>query len=225
MSKVKEKQQALIMRRNGESIKEIAKALGVSKGSVSLWCQEIELTIQQKRRLKEKQIQAGAYGREIGAKSNKKKRLNAIEAYKFNGLKNIGTLSDRDLLLLGIGLYWGEGIKSRSGMAAIVNSDPDIIKLSHRWFRKCFQVHDSEFRPYVYVSAHHHDRANDIVKFWSTELRIKVEYFKIILLKNRPKKRYENHDNYYGVIHLRVRKSTDLKYRILGLIDACRAVD
>ncbi len=33
---------------------------------------------------------------------------------------------------------------------------------------------------------------------------------------------YENYDTYYGVLHLKVRRSANLKYRILGLIDAMK---
>lgn len=54
MAKVKEKQQVLLLRRKGESIKDIAKKLYVSKGSVSLWCQEIVLTPKQATVLKKK---------------------------------------------------------------------------------------------------------------------------------------------------------------------------
>jgi hypothetical protein len=225
MAKVQEKIRAVEMRRQGCSIKDIACELDVSKGSVSLWCQDIILSADQKRNLKEKQIQAGAHGRNIGAQVNKQKRLDIIEQYRNEGEQQINSLSKKELLLLGVGLYWGEGVKSRSGMATIVNSDPGVIQIAKVWFETCFNVEGSDFRPYVYISAHHHARKDVIVQFWSLKLNIPIEFFKIVLLKNRPKKVYENHDDYYGVLHLRVQKSTDLKYRIMGLINACRVVD
>ena len=225
MAKVQEKLQALQMRRQGNSIKDIASTLQVSKGSVSLWCQDIVLSHKQKQHLKQKQIQAGSVGRNMGAQINKQKRLNTIAEYKKTGIQNIGSTSNRDLLLLGIGLYWGEGVKSRSGMAAIVNSDPGVIKVAKQWFQTCFSVKNDDFRPYIYISAHHHKRKAAILEFWRLELHIPIDQFKIILLHNRPKKVYENHDQYYGVLHLRVQKSSNLKYQIIGLIDACRSVD
>lgn len=78
MSKGKEKLQALQFRRKGESITDIANKLNVSKGVVSLWCQEIVLTTSQKKKLKKKQNEAGHSGRMLGAHMNMQKRLDAI---------------------------------------------------------------------------------------------------------------------------------------------------
>lgn len=222
MAKVKEKKKALRLRRKGESIKDIARELGVSRGSVSLWCQDIILTKSQKNKLKQKQIIAGAAGRAVGAEANKQKRLQRIILNNKKGTEQIKALSQRDLLLLGLGLYWGEGIKSRSGMAAIVNSDPEVISIGKQWFETCLGVQPADFRPYVYISSMHETRKNKIISFWSHLLRLPQKSFKVIILKDRPKKRYENHEKYYGVIHLRIKKSTELKYRIMGLIRACQ---
>ncbi|MCB9812157.1 helix-turn-helix domain-containing protein [Candidatus Nomurabacteria bacterium] len=222
MSKPAQKKRAIELRRRGQSIKDIAAVLGVSKSSVSAWCQGISLTDKQKEKLQQKQIDAGNVGRQIGANKNREKRLAAIRDYQEKGVVEIGKLSERDLRLLGIGLYWGEGVKSRSGMAALVNSDPQLIKLGKLWFERCLHVSEEQFTPYVYVSETHAKRERDIILFWSKELNIPSGRFKFIMLKGRPKKRYENHDSYYGVLSLRVCKSTDLKYKIQGLIEACK---
>jgi len=222
MAKVKEKQLALKLRRQGKSIKDIAAKVGVSKGSVSAWCQEVVLTQKQSALLKKKQIAAGDKGRIIGAEMNKKKRLDAIHIHAVAGKEKIGVLSKRDLLMLGIGLYWGEGVKSRNGTASLVNSDPEILLLGKHWFQQCLNVKNIEFNPYVYISETHKSRETEILKYWSEYLDIpKNQFNKIIFLKNRPKKIYENHDSYYGVTSLRIRKGTDMKYRILGLINGC----
>lgn len=222
MSKPQQKLRALELRRKGYSVKEIAASLNVSKGSVSVWCEDVILTARQSLKLKEKQIFSGSVGRQIGAKKNKEKRLCAIEGHRNKGLKDIGALSNRDLFLLGIGLYWGEGVKSRSGMTALVNSDPYVIKLGKLWLEQCLSVTTDSFSPYIYISETHQKRQGEILRFWSDEIGIKNEKFKIIILKSKPKKFYENHNEYYGVLSLRVVKSTDLKYRILGLIEACK---
>jgi len=220
---VEEKQKALQLRRRGLSIKDIASKLGVSKGSVSLWCQEITLTARQVAVLKKIQIEAGNAGRIIGAEINKQKRLDAIARHEVQGKEKIKNLSRRDLLMLGIGLYWGEGVKSRTGTASLVNSDPTLILIGYRWFQECLGVKTEEFNPYIYISEIHKNRENDIIKFWSDYLDIPKSQFKdIIFLKNRPKKIYENHNSYYGVMALMVRKGTDLKYEILGLIEGCK---
>jgi transposase len=48
MAKTKEKQKAVILRKRGKSINEIAHTLGVSKSSVSTWCRDVILTESQK---------------------------------------------------------------------------------------------------------------------------------------------------------------------------------
>ena len=221
MAKVKEKKKALKLRKQGKSISDIANTLGVSKSSVSLWCQEITLTKKQTENLRKIQIAAGHKGRIKGAAMNKHKRLKAIKKHELVGVTEIGLLSKRDMLMLGIGLYWGEGVKSRTGTAALVNSDPSLLIIGKKWFNQCLGVLDTDFRPYIYVSEHHKKRSSNILSFWSKKLDLPSSSFKIIFLKNRPKKLYQNHNEYYGVLQLRVKKSTDLKYRIQGLIEAC----
>lgn len=47
MAKSKEKNKALKLRQQGESIKKIAKKLKIAKSTISLWCRDIELTPEQ----------------------------------------------------------------------------------------------------------------------------------------------------------------------------------
>lgn len=80
-----------------------------------------------------------------------------------------------------------------------------------------------DIRPYLYIREVHKPRVNKILQFWSNFLSLPKEQFPVIIyIKNKHKKVYENHDSYYGVIALRVRAGTELKYKILGLIKACK---
>ncbi len=188
MAKPEAKQAAQKLRARGVSINEIARTLGVAKSSVSLWCQDIRLTPAQQARLRKKQIASGHRGRIAGAAANKRKRLVAIEQHTKQAQELLGAYSTRDLLMLGLGLDWGEGAKSRSGGAAVTNSDPALLVVARDWFQKCFAVKENEFRPYVYISAHHSPRRAQIVSFWSHTLNLPAENFKVILLKTPPKK-------------------------------------
>lgn len=219
MSKSTEKLAALALRRKGESIKDIAKKLQVSPGSVSLWCQSITLTKKQEAILRAKQTSAGQRGRQMGADMNKAKRSAALDTAKQQAEFEFSDITHRELFLLGLGIYWGEGIKSRTSQAAVVNSDPKILQVMIRWFCECLSVKKSEFRPYVYISDMHRDREEIIMTYWKETLKLKREQFKTpIFLHQKPKQKYENHDNYFGVVALRVSKSTNLKYRILAML-------
>jgi hypothetical protein len=223
MSKVQEKKKAHELRRQGWSIKDIAALLSVSKGSVSVWCQEIFLTTKQQENLRHKQLVAGHAGRLKGAAMNKQKRLDAIQATQVTATEIIGSVSKRDLLLLGIGLYWGEGLKARSGGASLINSDPDLLVLGKQWFEQCLGVNPADFRPYVYISESHKQRSSEIITYWSTLLDIPKAHFKGPFYTSvTNKKQYKNHDTHFGVLALRVQKGTHLKYRIQGLISTCK---
>lgn len=210
------------MRRNGMSIKAIASSLGVSSGSVSIWCQSITLSDEQVARIRDAQIKAGHRGRLIGAEMNRKKRETNILAQEAIARSLVGTLTPRDQLMLGIALYWGEGTKARGSTTSIVNSDPETVLFARRWFEQLGITRDL-FNPCVFISEIHKPREKKILRYWQRLLEIPAKQFsRVVYIKTVSKKIYENHDSYYGVLALRIRKGSSLKYRILGLIRACK---
>jgi hypothetical protein len=223
MAKSLKRLEAIKLRRSGIAINIIAKRLKVSKSSVSIWCRDIVLSEQQREKLRQSQIAAGGRGRMIGAEMNRQKRLGQILHYEEEGKRVIGKLSERDKFMIGLGLYWGEGVRAFNSTTAIVNSDPSITLFGLQWFIDILGVRKEDIRPYIYISGAHKFRASEIVGFWSKLLNIpKHQFPALIFIKSRSKKVYENHNSYYGVIALRVRRGTSLKYKILGLIKACK---
>lgn len=221
MAKFEKKRQAQNLRRKGFSIKEIAILLSVSKSSVSLWVREISLTTKQRNRLKARMIKAGHKGRMIGAEKNRKNKEEKIAHYKDEGKKIMNSLSKRDLLMVGLGLYWGEG--SKSGQLSFTNSDPKMIVFMSNWFKKVMGISKPEFMPRIFINKIHKEREKKIFQFWSKLLNIpEAQFQNITYLDVRNKKQYDNYDDYYGVLALRIRKSTDLKYKILGLIEGLK---
>jgi hypothetical protein len=158
MSKFDIKIQALELRRKDVSIKTIAEKLGVSKGTASVWCRDIVLTQKQERRLKEGMIKAGHKGRMLGAEMNKKKKADAIAFYRKSGKNDIVSLSERELFVSGVALYWAEGVKAQQSRLAFVNSDPRLILLMFQWFRICMKVKENEFVPRIFINEMHKKR-------------------------------------------------------------------
>lgn len=203
-------------RRKGKSIKWIAKHLEVSSGSVSLWCRDITLTSEQIENIKIAQIISGYAGRMKGAAMHKQKRLDTIQHYQIAGCKDIGRLSKRDLFLLGLGLYAGEGYKY-GNRAGIANSDPAIIRLMMRWFREICGVRENEFACEVGINQLHKDRVRSVERYWSECTRVPaINFMKTSLKKVTNKKVYENKESHFGVLAIRIRKSANLEYKILG---------
>lgn len=213
--------QALKLRRKGMSIKTISEKLGVSKGTASVWCRDIILTQEQEKHLKEGMIKAGHKGRMLGAEMNRKKKADAIAFFRESGKNDIVSLSQRELFLAGVALYWVEGVKAAQTRLAFVNSDPKLIRFMYRWFRTCLHVRPNEFAPRIFINEMHKKREKILVEYWSSLLQLPKEQFgNVVFLKMKQKKVYENYDSYFGVLSLGVTKSTNLKYKILGLIEA-----
>jgi len=211
------------MRRNGASLRNISDRLNVSKSTASLWCRNIKLTQSQRQLLTLNQIKAGERGRMIGAQMNRRKKEAKIAFYDKQGQEAIKNISDRDFFMLGLALYWGEG--SKTDKLSFVNSEPGMIKFMFSWFKKNMKVSNNDFMPRIFINSIHKPRINDVINFWASFLELpKGQFGNPIFLDIKQKKVYKNYNEYYGVLALRIRKSTDIKYRILGLLKAIKRV-
>ena len=220
MAKYKEKIKAQELRERGRSIKEITKTLNVSKGSVSVWCRDIKLTKKQIARLDEKQLKGGYKGRMKGARIQRKKYLKKVTELEKEGFNQIKKLSKKDILIAGTALYWGEGNR-KWHISGFVNSDPRRIKFMIFWFKNVLEIDKNRLSLRVGINQIHKNRIKKVEKYWSKITGIpKNQFTKTILQKVKNKKVYKNHDNYYGTLHIRIRKSSDLQHKIHGLINS-----
>lgn len=221
MAKSKLSLRAHDLRRKGYSISEIAEKLKVAKSSASLWCRGVQLTLNQKDRITKKAIQAGHRGRLLGAETNRQKKLAVIAEYTQNGKVETARLTQKELLVAGIALYWGEG--SKVGQLSFINADKDMILFMYHWFQLVIGINKHDFMPRIYVNAQHIDRKKEIEKYWATVLDIpSLQFRRTVFIKRPQRKKYANHSNYYGLLSLRIRNSTNVKYRILGLIEGLK---
>ena len=218
MAKSKEKNKALKLRQRGESIKDIARRLKVVKSTISLWCRDIKLTPEQTQRLHEKMIKGGYEGRMKGARMQYERRLRKIKEWRRERIKQIGKLSNRDLLITGISLYWGEGAR-KTRRVSFSNSDPRMIKFMVKFFRKICKIDKNRFTAYIGINKIHKNRIREVENYWSKITNIPREQFtKTTLIKAKNKKNYKNFPIHYGTITIKIRKSAGLYYQILGLI-------
>lgn len=220
MAKFKEKIQAQKLRKQGQSIKDIAKKLGVSKSSASVWCQDIQLTKKQIARLDKKQKMGAYRGRLKGAQIQRKRYLKKVEKLEKEGIREVGRLSERDLFIAGIGLYWGEGNR-KWNISGLGNSDPEMIKFMISWFKNILDIDENRLSLHVGINQIHKNRVKDVEKYWSRVTGIpKSQFTKTSLQKVENKKVYENHNEHYGTLYIRIRRSADFQHKIHGLINA-----
>ncbi len=224
MAKLERKEEALRLRREGWLLPEIAATLEISKSTAGIWCREIELSERSRGLLCSRADSRQMKGRLIGAEMNRRKREERVQTSEEWARDQIGELTTRELLFTGIGLYWGEGAKDRK--LNFTNSDPALLTFMKAWFMQVLEVDPKDFLIRVTMNESHHDRYEQVERFWRKRLGIpKSQFYRPTFVKTPHKKVYENRETYYGVVSLRIRKSTDLQYKILGLIKAAGNAD
>lgn len=222
MARYKERIMARKMRKNGISIDIIARKLDVSKSSVSLWCRDIILTLEQSEILAKNKGISHMNGRRIGSETNRRKKLESIIEADEWGQKIISRVSKRDLLLVAMSLYWCEGSKTDSTSSfMLVNSDPKMVLVMKKFLVKVMNVQVDDIVCGIQINIVHKRRIKKVLIFWKKLLELRDSQMrKPYFVNTKLKKVYENHDQYFGVCRLFVRKSKKLKYKMLGMIKA-----
>jgi transposase-like protein len=129
-----EREEARRLRRDeGRSMKEIAKILGVSKSSVSLWVRDIELTAAQHAALQEKN---GLHERQVLARAAMAAKARARRlAWQQEGRRRALAADGR--YVAGCMLYWAEGSRNRNRIV-FTNSDPQLVRYFLEFLRAAF---------------------------------------------------------------------------------------
>lgn len=181
MSRIKLKEKGIALRRLGKSYNEIRKALGIkSKGTISYWFRDLELSPESKRLLAGNVSVAHKRGLFIA----NKKRWERIQAENVraqaDGARQIGQISQKELLIAGACLYWGEGTKSEKNYArlAFSNSDPRMIAFYLKFLRTVLFVKEEKIRAGIHLYASTPiDRTKD---FWARVTGLRPESFYIV---------------------------------------------
>lgn len=173
--KIVEKQKAIALRSEGRSIKDISRLVGVSKASVSVWVRDVVLDKKQLNVLKKKGFSSEVIERRRHKRiENEKAKRDAIAILAEKEIKNI---SQRDLRIIGLCLYWGEGGKTHKGAARISNSDSAVIKVMMRFFREICMVEEKKFRGHIHIHSHLDIEKSE--KYWSRISGIpRTQFFK-----------------------------------------------
>ncbi|MGV2919380.1 hypothetical protein [Streptomyces alfalfae] len=201
------------LRLQGMTYDQIQLELGCSKSSISLWVRDLPKP--ERRRTRE---EASAIARR-GWEATLKRRDEERQQAKRDAANEVGSLSDRELFLVGVGLYWAEGTKAKpyrpQERVDFVNSDPGMIQVFLAWLdllgvqrerlRFCVMIHESA------------DVAG-AERYWSELTGADASAFnKTVLKKHNPKTvRKNTAENYRGCLAVRVRQGSDLYRRIEG---------
>lgn len=221
ISKLIEKEKAIMLRKQGYSYNEILKEVPVAKSTLALWLQSVEMAEKHKIRLTLKRMAAAKRGG-LAKRNYRIKTVNEIN----NKINNISYIVDDDnFWLIGLMLYWAEGAKTKSYHPSVdlkfSNSDPKMIKLFINWCRKFFNIGNERFDISLYIHENHKGNIDYFIKYWSNNIGLSADYFAKIYFKkhNLSTKRRNIGENYHGLIQVRVKASTNLNREVEAWIN------
>lgn len=192
---------AILLRRKGYSYAMINKELGVSKSTLSNWFRNAPFTPNAEV-LKRIASGQGAYGLR-----RREHRLSQINRELEIGKEEIGKLTKRDLWMIGLGIWIGEGSKTIEQIR-VVNSDPQLISLWLLWLRKICELDDTN----VTVAMHLYPDSDEQVcrLYWQKITKLPSEQFRKTQFDKRPNKNSVKLGKLpYGTLHVTVVSNGD----------------
>ncbi|MEU9573089.1 hypothetical protein AB0D62_25100 [Streptomyces massasporeus] len=207
------REKARELRLQGWTYDQIQVELGCSKSSISLWVRDLPKP--EPRYTPEEQLALMQTGlaRLRATQDEERKRVKEVAS------QEAGQLTDRELFLTGVALYWAEGAKSkpydRRERAVFVNSDPGVIKVYLAWLDLLGVDRERlRFRVLIHESAGT-DAAH---RFWAEVADVDTSVFaRPTIKKHNPKTvRKNTGDDYHGCLVVTVARSAELYNRIEG---------
>jgi hypothetical protein len=200
--------------------------LGCSKSSVSLWVRDLPRPAP-KYTPEEQRARMNAGLAKLYAARDVER-----QATKQAAAAEIGELSDRELFITGVALYWAEGTKdkphTRRESVEFVNSDPGMIAVFLAWLDLLGAKRD---RLHCRVMIHESADVAAAEQYWADRVGIDRSLLgKTLLKKHNPATvRKNTGDGYRGCLGIKVRQGADLYRRIegwwYGIVGAATAPD
>ena len=199
MNSLREK--ATQLRDNGYSYNMIKEELGVSISTMSYWFSDRPFTPNEelKKRIRNGMLKKGMLRHELRVNETKK----VIEASE----KEIGELSNRDLWMLGLGIYIGEGSKSIESVR-IVNSDPAVIRIAVKWFKEVCGLSDDNL--IISLNIYPDNDEETSIAYWQEVTGLPRANFRKTQIDIRLQKSRSRRGKLpYGTAQIRVRANGD----------------
>jgi len=213
------KEKAIKLRKKGYSYNMISEKLEISKSTLGCWFKEMPFTPNKYviERIKKGPFKSGQI------KHNQ--RVENIAEIKRLAREELGTITKRDLWILGLGLYIGEGSKAYETVQ-IINSDPGIIKLAIKWFKDICGLTDDHITIVMHLYPDNDERK--CIDYWRKITRLPAKQFR----KTQIDKRINKSNNKkrklpYGTVLLSIISNgnpnfgVNLHRRIIGWIENC----
>ncbi|TDU04583.1 hypothetical protein EDD99_3054 [Streptomyces sp. 846.5] len=202
------------MRIEGRTYDEIEEALGVARSSVSLWVRDLARPPHRKPSGdRQAYMERVCWGPRRELRDQERRDAKSLAA------DEIGRLTERELFIIGVALYWSEGAKdkeySRRECVTLVNSDPGLITVYLAWL-DLLAVDRSQLR--FRVQIHESADVEAAEGFWAQLVGVSVDCLqRTTLKKHNPRTVRRNIGaDYKGCLVIKVLGGADLYRRIEG---------
>src|SRR3989344_7954416 len=197
------------LRNGGYSYSEIQKFVSVPKTTLEYWLRDIKLSPEQLMRLEKKRAQASR----VGLKKRMDNFSQTIDKIQASASKEIGSISKRELWLMGVLLFW----KNQKGNdvtrgVSFVNGDPYFVKLFLRWTKEIGQLNEEEISCDILygTSKKKAGAAEAVAAYWSGVTGLPPAHFSRIFRHNNKAQ--------FGLLQIRVKASSMLARQLHGWI-------
>ncbi len=189
------KDTAIKLRERGYSYNHIAKETGLSVSTLSYHLSQLPYTPNKKT------IQTIGRARTAASITKHLSKKKTFDDAKINAKKDIGLISSRDLFMLGLGLYIGEGSKTQD-ITRLVNTDYRVINVYMRWL-ETFGLKRENFT--IRIHLYPDSNVNEAEEFWAKKTGFpKVQFQKACIDKRVGKDRKRSGVHKYGTAHVTV---------------------
>ena len=211
----------------GRSYSEISRLLKVPKSTLSSWFSDLEIPEAARKRIANRVRELSYKGLLALNKSQTLKAEKRAQIINKEAQMSIGILSQRDLFMIGLSLYWAEGYKRpiiKNGKprtyhpVRLTNSDPGLIKIYMKFLREICNVNDEHITASLRFFEHQ-DEAY-LLNFWQKIIKIPYSGFrkssKVISISSQRKRPFNVLP--YGILQVSV-NDTKLFHKIMGWIE------
>lgn len=203
----KDKEKAIELRKQGLSYKEIRQHVFVSKGLLSLWLSRLDLTHEEKERLRIHTQERVQRGRVATLIANRSRRIERERVLIKGAEKLFKKWKNNPFFFVGLSLCLVGGVK-KGYVFDFSAKEPEMIRLMVRWAKTFLSVDKKDIRFRVVVQGDH--SKSSILAFWTKTLAVESSLFAFTVLKaskNPTKKAVSDMGcirmSIYGVSHIR----------------------
>lgn len=206
--------------RKGYSYNQVKQKIKVSKSTLNYWFKQLSQKEQEKIkvfRIKNWKKAYKKHAQRIKGRTLKKEKQTQKKA-----AQEIKNISKKELFLVGVALYWAEGGKKNRWGLQFSNSDPEMISLIMKFFRKICCVKEEKF--YMQLILHENIEEKKAINYWAKITQVPEDQFKkpCYSLSKSSKKIRKKRQLPYGTLQVRIHDKK-LTHKIYGYVKGLKS--